>query len=167
MRRGFTIIELLVASLLLGMLMTVLTMVFNQSSISWRTGIAGLVDMDEVRDNVAAIRDEADNIYLWNGKVHRTLSIWQGDASTPTLRKRTIDSNDNSGVENSAKVNFLKNAGSLTRENLEAKDAYGPVNVKTTEAQGGKNWIVNVKSCGPNRVFNDYDDIWSNPDDFE
>jgi hypothetical protein len=26
---------------------------------------------------------------------------------------------------------------------------------------------VNVKSRGPNGVLNDYDDIWSNPDDFE
>ena len=37
MKKGFTILELLVASLLLGMLMTILTMIFNQSSIAWRT----------------------------------------------------------------------------------------------------------------------------------
>ena len=46
MRRGFTILELLVAALLLGMLVTVLTMIVNQSSIAWRTGVAGLLDMD-------------------------------------------------------------------------------------------------------------------------
>ena len=66
MRKGFTILELLVASLRLGMLVTILTMMFNQSSIAWRTGVAGLLDMDEVRDNVAAVRDEADSIYIWN-----------------------------------------------------------------------------------------------------
>ena len=77
MRRGFTILELLVAALLLGMLVTVLTMIFNQSSIAWRTGVAGLLDMDEVRDNVAAVRDEADSIYIWNNEIHRTLSIWK------------------------------------------------------------------------------------------
>ena len=47
MRRGFTILELLVASLLLGMLVTILTMIFNQSSIAWRTGVAGVADLDE------------------------------------------------------------------------------------------------------------------------
>ena len=73
MKRGFTILELLVASLLLGMLVTVLTMIFNQSSIAWRTGVAGLMDMDEVRDNIAAVRDEADSLYPWNDKLHRTV----------------------------------------------------------------------------------------------
>ena len=34
MRKGFTIIELLVASLLLGLIVTILTMIFNQSSIA-------------------------------------------------------------------------------------------------------------------------------------
>ena len=47
------------------------------------------------------------------------------------------------------------------------KDAFGPVDVKQSESQSGRNWIVNVKSRGPNGVLNDYDDIWSNPDDFE
>ena len=45
MKRGFTILEMLVASLLLGMMVTVLTMIFNQSSIAWRTGIAGVVEI--------------------------------------------------------------------------------------------------------------------------
>ena len=45
MKKGFTILELLVASLLLGMLMTILTMIFNQSSIAWRTGVAGVADL--------------------------------------------------------------------------------------------------------------------------
>ena len=79
MRRGFTILELLVAALLLGMLVTVLTMVFNQSSIAWRTGVAGLIDMDDVRENIANIRDEADSIYIWNKQRCRTptaRAIW-------------------------------------------------------------------------------------------
>ena len=66
MKRGFTILELLVASMLLGMLVTILTMLFNQSSIAWRTGVAGVADLDEVRTNVAELRDEADNAYVWN-----------------------------------------------------------------------------------------------------
>ena len=73
MRRGFTILELLVASLLLGMLVTILTMIFNQSSIAWRTGIAGVADLDDVRENMSALREEADNVYVWDGKPHRLL----------------------------------------------------------------------------------------------
>ena len=37
-RNGFTLLEVMVASLLLGLLVTALTMVFNQSSIAWRVG---------------------------------------------------------------------------------------------------------------------------------
>ena len=169
MRRGFTILELLVAALLLGMLVTVLTMIFNQSSIAWRTGVAGLLDMDEVRDNVAAVRDEADCIYVWNNELHRTLSIWKedGSGSRPQLRKRAVDSTDNTGVEERAKIQYLKGRSELKRNDLKLSDSFGPVDVKQSESQSGRNWIVNVKSCGPNGVLNDYDDIWSNPDDFE
>ena len=169
MKRGFTILELLVAALLLGMLVTVLTMVFNQSSIAWRTGVAGLLDMDEVRDNVAAVRDEADCIYIWNNELHRTLSIWKedGSGSRPQLRKRAVDSADNTDVEERSKVQYLKGQSGLTQDNLKTRDAFGPVDVKQSESQSGRNWIVNVKSRGPNGVLNDYDDIWSNPDDFE
>ena len=169
MRRGFTILELLVAALLLGMLVTILTMIFNQSSIAWRTGVAGLMDMDEVRDNVAAVRDEADCIYVWNNELHRTLSIWKedGSGSRPQLRKRAVDSTDNTGVEERAKIQYLKGRSELKRNDLKLSDSFGPVDVKQSESQSGRNWIVNVKSSGPNRVPNDYDDIWSNPDDFE
>ena len=169
MRRGFTILELLVAALLLGMLVTVLTMIFNQSSIAWRTGVTGLMDMDEVRDNVAAVRDEADSLYIWNESMHRTLSIWKESATgtRPQLRKRAVDSPDNTDVEERAKVQYLKGRSELMRQEVEPKDAFGPVDVKQSESQAGRNWIVNVKSSGPNGVLNDYDDIWSNPDDFE
>ena len=48
MRKGFTILELLVASLLLGMLVTIMTQIFSQSSIAWSTGTAGVVELDDV-----------------------------------------------------------------------------------------------------------------------
>jgi len=167
MKRGFTILELLVASLLLGMLVTVLTMIFNQSSIAWRTGVAGLMDMDEVRDNVAAVRDEADSLYVWNRETHRTVSIWKEGGATTQLRKRAIDSSDNGDVSEREKIQILRGKGDLVKDEPDLANVFGPVNVKQSESHAGRNWIVNVKSCGPNRVLNDYDDIWSNPDDFE
>ena len=179
MRRGFTILELLVAALLLGMLVTVLTMVFNQSSIAWRTGVTGLMDMDEVRDNVAAVRDEADSFYIWNNKVHRTLSIWDekssGNGEHPPLKCRAIDDVQYSKLKNQlcdwelgvSQNRTVINTSSLQSDSIELRQAIGPVDVKQSESQAGRNWIVNVKSSGPNGVLNDYDDIWSNPDDFE
>lgn len=169
MKRGFTILELLVASLLLGMLVTVLTMIFNQSSIAWRTGVAGLLDMDEVRDNIAAVRDEADSLYPWNNELHRTVSIWNENAGggRPQLKKRAIDAPGNSDVGEQEKVQILKSESELKKDDPDLQRVFGPVNVKNSKSQAGRNWIVNVKSCGPNRILNDYDDIWSNPDDFE
>ena len=37
-KNGFTLLEILVASMLMAMLITILTMVFNSSSIAWNTG---------------------------------------------------------------------------------------------------------------------------------
>ena len=64
-------------------------------------------------------------------------------------------------------MQILKSESELKKDEPDIQRAFGPVNVKNSESQAGRNWIVNVKSCGPNRILNDYDDIWSNPDDFE
>ena len=91
MKKGFSILELLVASLLLGMLITILTMVFNQSSIAWRTGVATVADLDQVRDNVGTAREEADDIYIWRDDALKLLSLWdeKGD-----LRARAVSVDD-------------------------------------------------------------------------
>ena len=170
MKRGFTILEMLVASLLLGMMVTVLTMIFSQSSIAWRTGIAGVVDMDVVRDNISAVRDEADNIYLWNGEIHRIVSIWStvsASGGRVQLRGRSIDSSDNSEIAAYERVQILAGEGGLSKAKPTPKDVFGPKSVSQGNVQPGKNWIVNVKSAGPNGILDDYDDVWSMPDDFE
>jgi len=160
MKRGFTILELLVASLLLGMLMTILTMLFNQSSISWRTGVASVADLDEVRDNIAEVRDEADNAYIWNNKVHRILGLWDDDGK---LRKRAWDV----GVEDKRENNPLLLKGRASYMNDSAKPADFTVIAVGSGGSGGslKTYTVNVKSAGPDREFNTYDDIWSYPDE--
>ena len=58
---GFTLREVLVASILLGMLVTILTMVFNSSSIAWRTGKASVAEMDDVRKGIAGAGLAVDN----------------------------------------------------------------------------------------------------------
>jgi len=95
MRRcdGFTLVEVLVASLLLGMLVTILTMVFNQSSIAWRTGKASVAEMDNMRRYYSQIQRHADDALpgvlgttagriggAWDGKgelQRRALAKWE------------------------------------------------------------------------------------------
>ena len=162
MRKGFTIIELLVASLLLGMLMTILTMIFNQSSIAWRTAIAGTLDIDEVRENIAEIREEADNAFVWGNQLYRITSVWGKDGQ---LRKRACDAPGSGSDESESHADFLRNKMS-NLGNLKPSD-FLPQNVGNGNARSAKTYTVNVMSAGPDRQFDTWDDIWSWPDDFE
>ena len=162
MRKGFTILELLVASLLLGMLVTVLTMIFNQSSIAWRTGVAGVADLDEVRENIAGLREEADNVYVWDKQVYRIISPWKEDGS---LRNRAITFGGEGSDSDANKAQILK--GRLGGKELELDDL---TIVPVGNGDAGTSvdtYIVNVKSDGPDGQPDTYDDIWSFPDDFE
>lgn len=61
-KSGFTLLEMLVASLLLGMLVTILTMVFNSSSIAWRTGKAGVAQLSLLRRQISFSQHQADGL---------------------------------------------------------------------------------------------------------
>lgn len=162
MRRGFTILEVLVASLLLGMLVTVLTMIFNQSSIAWRTGVAGVADLDDVRQNMGRVFEEADNVYLWNGEMHRHVSLWDENGSP---RLRSIDD----GTDVADETMYLEsNASYLENQNLRLSEI-GLVNVGSGDSgsRSIKTYTVNVMSAGPDREFDTWDDIWSFPDDLD
>lgn len=159
MKRGFTLIELLVASVLMGILVTILTMLFNQSSIAWRLGVAGVVDLDEVRDNIAEVRDEADNIYVWNDEQYRLLGLFAEDGS---LRQRAWDIE---GAASADRANFIRNRGEKI-DNRSDLSKFKPIGVgAANKPEGYNNYTVNVKSAGPNQNLNDDDDIWSFPDD--
>ena len=164
MKKGFTIIELLVASLLLGMLVTILTMVFNQSSIAWRTGAAGVADMDDIRDNIAELRDEADNAFVWNKQVYRHVGLWDRNGD---LRDRACDAPGSQTMsEEGCRALILRSRLSASGEIT--PNEFRPVNVGQSGSTGNvKTYTVNVKSAGPDKVFDTYDDIWSWPDDFE
>jgi prepilin-type N-terminal cleavage/methylation domain-containing protein len=165
MKKGFTIIELLVASLLLGMLMSILTMIFNQSSISWRIAQTSVMGMDTVRDNMAEIREEADNAFLYGGQLYRITSLWNKNGE---LRDRACDA-PGSEVMNEDGGKYRAN---ILRQKLNANntrpDDFDLISVGNAKKAGSiKSYTVNVMSAGPNREFGDYDDIWSNPDVFD
>ena len=158
MRRGFTILELLVASLLLGMLVSILTMIFNQSSIAWRTGVAGVADLDKVRDNVAEVREEADNIFVHGNTAYRITSLWNKDGS---LRKRACSVGSSQSAD---KIVLLTQVDGSTSGRQITTVAVG------SENTGGevKSYTVGVTSLGPNADPNvDYDDITTWPDEIE
>ncbi len=159
MKKGFTILELLVASLLLGMLVTILTMIFEQSSIAWRTGVAGVADFDVAREDIAKIREEADSLYYWGSsgseRSYRLLSPWDENGQ---LRKRAISEGEGESIT----VGELQNAPAQVSSIDQA--------IRITPGQNGqeqKTYTVNVKSAGPDLVFGTWDDIWSFPDDFK
>jgi hypothetical protein len=146
------------------MLVTILTMVFNQSSIAWRTGAAGVADMDDIRDNIAELRDEADNAFVWNNEVYRHVGLWDKDGM---LRDRACDAPGSKTMsEVGCRALILRSKMSASGE--VTPNDFRPVNVGLTGRTGSaKTYTVNVKSAGPDKTFDTYDDIWSWPDDFE
>ena len=171
MRPGFTIIELLVASMLLGLLVTILTMIFNQSSISWRIGSAMISDMDDIRDNMAEIREEADNAFAYGGKLYRHVGLWDsnGDLHVRAACGDTLDCSLVSDENRAWRPNYLKqHASQLTaRQNRNPWTwAQNTFNVGMAKDQRTiRNYTVNVMSGGPANDVNDWQAIWSFPDD--
>lgn len=164
MKKGFTILELLVASLLLSMLVTILTMLFNQSSIAWRTGVAGVADLDEVRTNIAELRAEADNAYVWDNKLYLLVSPWDEKGN---LRQRAWGAKDVGGQGDKQLLQplFLQARGGGINDTSKLS-AFKTIAVGSGDSGGAiKTYTVNVKSAGPDRKPNTYDDIWSFPDE--
>ncbi len=171
MKRGFTIIELLVASLLLGMLMTILTMIFNQSSIAWRTGTGSVSDLDDARDNIGRVRYEADNAYIWGDDCLAVLSIWDEEKAASSgkaeLRTRAVSA---PGVSCSPSEKIEKIRSGLTLSDVsKTGDASSDWSAAggTGTTTPGDTYTVNVMSGGPKNDIEHYEAIWSYPDDFE
>jgi len=164
MKRGFTIIELLVASALLGMLVTILTMIFNQSSIAWRIGTAGVADLQQVRMKLGMVQDELDNVLVVpesdTRKVVRTIGLWDKNNA---LRARAVTCN---AVSDGAADLTLKY---VTENDVFNKDLSGLRHTFPIGQGKGQSsfpvYMVNVMSGGPNNDIDDEEAIWSAPYD--
>jgi len=147
-----------VASLLLGMLMTILTMIFNQSSIAWRTGVAGVSDLDDVRNTVAAVRFQADNAYPnAEGTVRCVRSVFNGNAM------RSDRGFGEAGDFGTTVVVPTSVSGTDVSQSYKGNVPCGSEDSKNPN----DNYVINVMSSGPDRKMDTYDDIWSFPDDPE
>ena len=171
MKKGFTIIELLVASALLGMLVTILTMVFNQSSIAWRIGIAGVSDLGDVRYTMGCLTDVADNAFVYGIQKGRLGGIWDLQGNLHKRACVTDKVTDNSGEgdsETSTTMKWFFNKVSLNNSTRpqSVPGCNSSISVGSGESGGSfETFTVNVMSGGPANDIDDWQAVWSYPDD--
>lgn len=152
MKKGFTLLELLVASLLLGMLLTILTQLFSQSSIAWRTGESGVAELDRMRADISAIQRDADNAILVSGNLVPLCSVWDTEKSGAIAER---------GYRKSGKFEFNK----FKNVNAKSSSWTGIKIAKQDSTEEVKNYMVGVTSAGPDGQFDTWDDITSWPND--
>lgn len=171
---GFTLLEILVASMLLAMLITILTMVFNSSSVAWSTGKASVAEMDEVRQKMSAAsivadnavpRVEVENPNEWGYLV----SPWNSEGK---LRRRAIvrerDSNLVRGIWRGLEpdLDFIKGKTGkdewVRKNNAQLWSILKPGSVELSGET--KAYVVGVWSVGPDGKENSGDDISTWPD---
>lgn len=153
MKRGFTLIEVMVASLLLAMLVTILTMIFSQSSVAWTTGTASVAGLGNVRRNMAMYGLQADNL-LDPQQRTQVVSLWNpnGSGVRTDTQGRSVDLNGLSSP--------------LIRDPYQAES----IAVGGGSAAGKDSYIVGVTSYGPDgKTGGDYiwDDITTMPEEVQ
>lgn len=162
-RSGFTLLEVLVASVLMGMLVTILTVIFNQSAIAWRTGKAGVADMSETERNLARIHAVADSAlpYTEQGN-YFVVSPWNDsntDESTRFYRRGIAQAGDISKGFDAVSLNFSgSDAG---------KGAWRRTGLGRSKMNSQSQFTVGVRSAGPDRLWNTEDDISTWPEEVE
>lgn len=165
-RSGFTLIEMLVASLLLGMLVTILTMVFNASSIAWRTGKAGVSQLSLMRRELALAQSRADNLLprvdtQSKSAVGLVAGAWHADGK---VRARAVSRYQNDGFF--AAPNFSSYRSDDA--SLSAAPPWQQVNALGSLRSGSSHaYTVGVLSYGPDGKFGTDDDISTWPDEVE
>lgn len=137
----------MVACLLLGMLVSALTMVFNQSSIAWRSGTAGVTNLNKSRSEIGKMHDFADEMLpglaSHEDMNYRVASMWK-DGNLRSDR----------GYE------------SATPPFSYADAKVGRIITVASAGQGQSSglFIVGVRSAGPDRAWDTEDDITTWPE---
>ena len=154
MKNGFTLLELLVASLLLGMLVSILTTIFSQSSIAWSTGEAGVVELNAARRDMAELQVAADNLLDKQGR--SVQSVFRDLGSE--LNERACTSQSPGGKASSVNID---NPGTWSGISVG-----GAASATPRGAVGdGEAYAIGVRSAGPDRRFGTWDDITTWPPD--
>jgi len=179
MKSGFTLLELLVASLLLSMLVTILTMIFNQSSIDWRTGIDSVYEMEDTRKKMGGYHDAMDDALPGLGQ--SGVQVGNNDNRQANYRTVSVFKGWKGGqLQNSAKRSDSSCAGRAfdkidqsvvsPGDIIAANERIGKVK-KFAKPQGGSSkggYIVGVQSAGPDRdMSTEEDNITTYPEDVD
>jgi len=160
---GFTLIEILVASLLLGMLMTILTMVFSSSSIAWRTGKASISKMSLARRQLAWAQYTAENalprVDTANGSdTGRILGAWDKEGR---VRRRAVEVFDSWPFS-------LPSWSSQGSVGDSSPQPWAQVtSIQSLRNDSGRAYLVGVRSWGPDGKNGTKDDIDTMPMEVE
>lgn len=167
MKKGFTLIEVLVASMLMGMLVAVLTMAFNQSAVSWRTGKAGVSQLSDAREKMSWYHFAAARAlpHLKTVKFNDATGRWN-PIDDQSLRYEIQNAwDDKTGNLN---TRALKQASTRSGANSFEFDYPGndwKQTVSGTSADSVDAVTVGVMSAGPDRKWGTVDDISSWPEE--
>ena len=190
MKRGFTILELLVASLLLSMLVTMLTMIFNQSSTAWNTGVASVKDLESVRTQLGGYHDAFDDALpgvgqqsgyrdiLDNGREirYRTVSLFRNWNGSGRLQANNASANCpgrafdeiqwRNGTE-SLQSYRSRMQEAMKGELVSLSGGSGSMgqNQGVNVSRGAGDIVVGIRSSGPDRKMNTSDDLNTFPED--
>ena len=164
-RAAFTLLEVLVASVLMGLLVTILTMIFNQSAIAWRTGKAGVADMSETERQLSRIHAYADSVLPYTGvDNYCVVSPWDDVENDDSGVKKLNDR----GVRKASTLNkmFQTIDGNFYDDNA-AHNRWLRRGLGNPKFNGGDAFVVGVRSAGPDRAWATEDDISTWPDEVE
>ena len=152
MRRAFSLLELMVACLLLGMLVSALTMLFNTSAIAWRTGTSGVAELKDVRAELGEFHDIVDDLLPGSdggSPQYRIVSVWDDGGA---LRTRTTESPK------------WRKASAVSIDEART-GARRPLNASAGSGKSAGLFNVGVRSAGPDRQFDTDDDITTLPEE--
>lgn len=170
MKKGFTLLELMVASLLLAMLVTILTMIFNQSSIAWTTGTASVVGLGNVRRDMSAIGMSSDNALETEGSLAglQVVTLWDPDGNgiRTDTSGRAVDKNGLTQIQ----MRDPYPGGTIQPGTSGGGSGVPGANEGENQSDGGgkATYVVGVTSWGPDRKTggdHTWDDITTMPEE--
>ncbi len=110
--------------------------------------------MDEARENIASLREEADNIFFHGSQAYLIVSPWD---KTGNLRSRAYGTSGSDG----AQVNMLTSLNGNSNGKSMTPVAVGS---GAGGKSGSKSYTVGVTSYGPDGEPDTYDDITTWPE---
>ena len=170
MKKGFTLIEIMVATMLLAMLVTILTMIFNQSSIAWSTGVASVTALGNTRQQMSVCANESQNVILDDRgtTILGVRSVWDFRDDGQWVQPK--EKSDNAWRTLKSYSNFDEK---FRQQGVGAGDISDPLMDKSISISGGssagrESFLVGVHSYGPDGKTggdNSWDDISTMPEE--